>query len=239
MPGGLQRGAKRPKPRPEELIDKINALPRAAFFDRFFASPSKLLRHRDYEISLKPVTELSDAEFTTCFKLIETTSAADYKNSPRGWHPKDKQREMREDNMQYLLVRKSSRTDSVHDGVHARNGDSMEPTKKGPEDEVVAFLAFMFTIEDDYPVIYIYEIHLAEEHRGSGLGRHLMHIVEHCATEGAVEKVMLTCFRCNTVALAFYQKLGFGEDEFSPPAKRLRGGKIKLPPYLIMSKSVG
>ncbi|OMP81679.1 putative N-acetyltransferase [Diplodia seriata] len=238
MPGGLRQGVKRPKPRPEDLIDKINALPRPAFFDRFFPSPSKLLQYRDYDISLKPVADLDDDELMACFRLIETTSAADYRNSPRGWHPKSKQREMREDHMQYLLVRKPSRVDSAHADAPARDA---VPTKSKDEklaNQIIAFLAFMFTIEDDYPVIYIYEIHLAEGHRGTGLGRHLMHIVDLCATEGAVDKVMLTCFRSNAVALAFYEKLGFGEDEFSPPAKRLRGGKIKVPSYLIMSKSV-
>ncbi|OJD33751.1 fad binding domain-containing protein [Diplodia corticola] len=214
MPGGLLQGVKRPKAQPEELIDSINALPRPAFSARFFPPRSKLLQHGDYHVSPRPVADLDHDELMACFSLIETTSAADYKKSPRGWHPNAKQREMREDNMHYLLVRKAALG------------------------EIVAFLSFMFTIEDDYPVVYIYEIHLAEEHRGAGLGKHLMRIVDLCAAEGAVDKVMLTCFRSNAVALAFYERLGFGEDEFSPPAKRLRGGKIKVPPYLIMSKSV-
>ncbi|KAK8184142.1 acyl-CoA N-acyltransferase [Phyllosticta citribraziliensis] len=150
----------------------------------------------------------------TCFDLIEKTSLADYKASERGWNSKQKLAEMQEDNMQYLLVRK--RLDSSFAG----------------------FVSFMFTIEDDYPVVYIYEIHLDDSHRGCGLGGHLMNAVERCAQEGKVEKVMLTCFRKNTTALAFYTKLGFSEDEFSPPPKRLRGGKIKYPSYMIMSKSL-
>ncbi|KAH7059013.1 acyl-CoA N-acyltransferase [Macrophomina phaseolina] len=223
MAAGALKRPRRPKTDPETLIDRINALSPAAFAQRFFPPSSTLLRYRDYEITLKSVTTIADGDFSSCFKLVESTSAADYKSSSRGWRPKDKLREMREDHMRYLLVReKPSELDTSTVG-----------------NDIVAFCSFMFTIEDDYPVVYIYEIHLAESHRRSGLGRHLMRIVEHCATEGAVDKAMLTCFRCNTLAMAFYTKLGYEEDEFSPPAKRLRGGKIKLPSYLIMSKRVG
>lgn len=241
MPIGLFKRPRRPKTKPEELIDTINALSPSAFLDRFFPPSSSLFQYRDYNITLKPVTALSEDEFMACFKLIESTSAADYKTSSRGWHPKDKQREMREDHMQYLLVRKAptSRVDSANEVSDVLETSSSKPLENGAEDDIFAFLAYMFTIEDEYPVVYIYEIHLVEAHRGGGLGKHLMRIVDHCASEGAVEKVMLTCFRCNTAAMAFYTKLGFGEDEFSPPAKRLRGGKIKMPSYMIMSKSVG
>lgn len=225
MPGGLLKRPRSPKTDPEETVDKINALSPSAFLNRFLPPSSSLLQHRDYKIALKPVTALDGDDFMACFRLIESTSAADYKNSSRGWHPKKKQLEMKEDNMQYLLIRTEGK------GCEAG-------TQTDTEHEIVAFLSFMFTIEDDHPVVYIYEIHLGEAHRGSGLGRHLMRIVEHCARNGAMEKIMLTCFRCNTAAMAFYTKLGYGEDEFSPPAKRLRGGKIKLPSYMIMSKSV-
>ncbi|KAK7557835.1 acyl-CoA N-acyltransferase [Phyllosticta citricarpa] len=161
---------------------------------------------------------MSKADLTSCFDLIENTSLEDYKTSERGWKPKQKLAEMQEDNMQYLLS-------ECHRQFHEDN-------------ELAGFVSFMFTIEDDYPVVYIYEIHLGDSHRGCGLGRHLMNTVERCAKEGMVDKVMLTCFRKNSTALAFYTKLGFGEDEFSPTPKRLRGGKIKYPSYMIMSKSL-
>jgi RimJ/RimL family protein N-acetyltransferase len=51
-------------------------------------------------------------------------------------------------------------------------------------------------------------------------------------------KVMLTCFVSNVRGLAFYQKLGFEEDEYSPPPKMLRNGTKIASNYVILSKKV-
>lgn len=52
------------------------------------------------------------------------------------------------------------------------------------------------------------------------------------------KKVMLTCFTSNVNGLAFYKKLGFEEDEYSPEAKILRNGTRIESDYVILSKSV-
>ncbi len=51
-------------------------------------------------------------------------------------------------------------------------------------------------------------------------------------------KVMLTCFLSNIRGVAFYQKLGYAKDEFSPPPKILRNGTKVEGDYVILSKSV-
>ena len=51
-----------------------------------------------------------------------------------------------------------------------------------------------------------------------------------------VTKVMLTCFLANRRALDFYTRLGFEKDGISPEPRRLRGGKIFTPDYVILSK---
>ncbi|KAK7525463.1 GNAT family acetyltransferase Nat4 [Phyllosticta citriasiana] len=235
----LKRKAKQPEEN-EEVIEKINSLSPTEFHDRFFGT-SSLLCFRDYDLTLKAIRNMSKADLTSCFDLIGNTSLEDYETSERGWNPKQKLAEMQEDNMQYLLVRKRM-NDSNPSDDHLKTSSEDSKTechRQFHEDnELAGFVSFMFTIEDDYPVVYIYEIHLGDSHRGCGLGRHLMNTVERCAKEGMVDKVMLTCFRKNSTALAFYTKLGFGEDEFSPTPKRLRGGKIKYPSYMIMSKSL-
>ena len=53
-----------------------------------------------------------------------------------------------------------------------------------------------------------------------------------------VDKVMLTCFLRNERALAFYRKMGFEKDEISPGPRTLRGGRVFVPDYVIMSKEV-
>ena len=52
----------------------------------------------------------------------------------------------------------------------------------------------------------------------------------------SVEKVMLTCFLSNAHGLKFYEKMGFSKDAFSPGDRRLRGGKVLTPDYVILSR---
>ena len=54
-----------------------------------------------------------------------------------------------------------------------------------------------------------------------------------------VNKVMLTCFLCNTKGLEFYKRIGFEKDEISPEPRKLRFGKVFEPDYVILSKVVG
>lgn len=96
----------------------------------------------------------------------------------------------------------------------------------------------MLTVEDDYPVIYIYEIHLSSSVRRCGLGKYLMRLVEDIGFRAGVAKAMLTVFTSNTRAEAFYKNLGYAVDEFSPRPRKLRGGGTKGPDYIIMSKAL-
>ena len=99
-------------------------------------------------------------------------------------------------------------------------------------------MSFMLTYEDDHEVIYCYEIHLAPSLRRCGLGRHLMGIMEDVGRAVRVEKLMLTVFVANTGGMDFYHRLGYATDEFSPGPRKLRGGRVQLPSYTILSKSL-
>jgi hypothetical protein len=89
----------------------------------------------EYEVTLSTAQALSDADFESCFRLIETTSSEDYKKSKDGWKPRSKRKEMKLLDLKYFLIKK--------------------------ENQVLGFVSFMPTYEDDYPVIYCYEIHLS------------------------------------------------------------------------------
>eukprot|EP00892_Ulva_mutabilis_P005871 jgi/Ulvmu1/3656/UM017_0070.1 len=67
-----------------------------------------------------------------------------------------------------------------------------------------------------YAVAYVYELQLAKEAQGNGLGTYLMSLVESEASRFGMHKVMLTCFTSNTAAQRLYQKLGYSKDETSP-----------------------
>lgn len=127
--------------------------------------------------------------------------------------------------MRYLLVRRYPLSKQL---VEA--GDSPSP--------VLGFLSFMITLDDDYeyPVLYIYEIHLSSEFRSCGLGAHLMQIAEHIGRGVGVTKTMLTVFASNKAAERFYRRLEYSKDEISPEPRILRNGLVKPVDYMIMSK---
>lgn len=100
------------------------------------------------------------------------------------------------------------------------------------------FMSFMLTYEDGIEVIYLYEIHLQPEHRGKGLGKCLVGHMEEVGRKAGVKKAMLTVFKANQAGMAFYERLGYEEDEYSPRPRKLRGGVFKEPDYIILSKSL-
>lgn len=95
-----------------------------------------------YSISLEASSSLHKDDFEACFNLIELTSSEDYKRSVDGWKPKNKRKEMKLLDLKYLLAKNDS------------------------TGNVEGFLSFMPTYEDDFPVLYIYEIHLAPSLQG-------------------------------------------------------------------------
>lgn len=150
-----------------------------------------------------------------CFHLVESTSAEDYRKSGQGWSPLKKKKEMQLPDLKYLVLRASQSL------------------------LVLGFISFMVTYEDGYEVLYVYEIHLVPNFQGKGLGRRLMEVAEHVGRKVGLEKVMLTVFRSNTMAVGMYEKLGYAVDEYSPQPRRLRNGGFKESSYVILSKSLG
>lgn len=178
---------------------------------------------RGFHIDFVTSSELTDNELHECYNIIKSTSRKDYESSSFGWHPKRKKREMKEDDMRYLLVRSSANRQSESTG----------------QEPIQAFLSFMLTHDStpSVPVLYIYEIHLQKQLRRVGLGAYLMEIVEGIAEKIGVSKLMLTCFVSNGTAHSFYEKRGYGTDVSSPEDRITRDKTVK-PDYLIMSKDV-
>jgi GNAT superfamily N-acetyltransferase len=207
----------------EEDINKINAMEPADFRKHYITTKSLHYSTRrtgdakEFIIIFQSADKITKIELDSCFRLIESTSRPDYESSSWGWHPKRKKREMKENEMRYLLVRSA--------------GDEGNP--------VLGFLSFMLTHDStpSVPVLYIYEIHLSRALQGLGLGAHLMDLAEKIAENVAVEKVMLTCFLSNENAHSFYKKRGYVADVCSPEDRRTRN-KVVKPDYVIMSKDV-
>ncbi|KAF4963942.1 hypothetical protein FSARC_8077 [Fusarium sarcochroum] len=165
-----------------------------------------------FTLSLVRPTAMSAEDLEACYNLVDETSGADYRNSSLGWHAAVKKKEMRSPDLRYILV---------------KDGD----------DSIRGFTSFMPTFENHEPVVYCYEIHLKTELQGTGLGKKLMgYFMDVAENIPTVEKAMLTCFVSNKAALKFYEKLGFTKDDYSPRERKLRGGKVVIPDYVILSR---
>ncbi|KAF2793108.1 acyl-CoA N-acyltransferase [Melanomma pulvis-pyrius CBS 109.77] len=178
----------------------------------------------------KSKVALGEPFLDDCLDIIESTSGADYKASSIGWHPTEKMKEMKDKAMMYLLVR------SANTEVASESDKELPDPQK-----ILGFLSFMFTNDDpphaEREVVYIYELHLIEQLRGCGLGKHLIKIAERAARETGISKTMLTVFSSNKVARNLYKKLGYVKDECSPADREIRGRVIEAD-YVIMGKGL-
>ncbi|KAI5371040.1 putative GNAT domain, acyl-CoA N-acyltransferase, N-alpha-acetyltransferase 40 [Septoria linicola] len=200
------------------IIEAANALSSFEFMDRYWnwdADEDATLKRFNCTIFCEYVEKLPEHMLQACFDLIEQTSRHDYEPSSFGWHPKRKMKEMKEKEMRYTILT----------NMHTR--------------EVMGFVSFMLTHDSTpaVPVLYVYEIHLNASLRGSGIGKNLMTLVEDMAKKVGVDKVMLTCFKSNHKARAFYERLGYGVDVCSPEDRKTRKKVVKTD-YVIMSKDV-
>ncbi|MCJ1312761.1 hypothetical protein MMC25_006437 [Agyrium rufum] len=168
-----------------------------------------------YAIQFENTTTIKKPDLDACFDLIAQSSKEDYTASSVRWSPSKKRKEMRLPDLRYVLVKKDH---------------NLKPE---------AFLSFMLTYEDGHEVIYCYEIHLMSSLQRTGLGKHLMGVMEDAGRRVGVEKAMLTVFISNQNAIAFYNHLGYGVDPFSPEPRTLRNGMVKEPDYVILSKPLG
>jgi ribosomal protein S18 acetylase RimI-like enzyme len=134
---------------------------------------------------------------------------------------------MLEPEMKYLLVRRKGTEPTIERRKDCGDLDT----------SVLGFLSFMVDYDSSpsVPVLYIYEIHLAETLRGLGLGNHLMHVADLLAQNMGLAKVMLTCFLCNKKAYNFYADHGFLKDACSPDDRKTRN-KVVAVDYAILSK---
>ncbi|KAK0516464.1 hypothetical protein JMJ35_001067 [Cladonia borealis] len=205
-------------------IETFNALPLAEYRKKFWPHNTTFTHTRKdvsgtYSLSLESSSTLSNHDFRACFNLIAITSSGDYEGSSLGWSAAKKWKEMRLPDLRYIVL-KQEKDDKGRDGIS----------------EVEGFLSFMLTYEDGYEVIYCYEIHLSPQLQGTGLGKMLMAMMKEVGKKARVEKAMLTVFKANKAAMRFYERLGYEEDEYSPRPRKLRGGVVKEPDYMILSK---
>lgn len=223
----VKRSKRTRKPKEKGLIERINALTLAQFYDQFFplSTAGRLESSTNLRITLSTWKEMPSTLRETCINLLELTSRDHYHSSEKGWSRAKKLKEMGHPAMKYLLL-------------HPVNAAPLvgEEGKLVGIEQTDGFLSFMVTEEDRHEVIYCYELHLQPDLQGKGVGRRMMEVMEMIGSRIGVDKAMLTVFRSNDRAVKAYVSWGYGLDEFSPGPRKLRDGTVKEPSYVILSK---
>jgi ribosomal protein S18 acetylase RimI-like enzyme len=80
----------------------------------------------------------------------------------------------------------------------------------------VGFVHMRFEIETGQTRTYIFEFQIEPEFQRKGLGKFLLQTVEFITLKRGIESVMLTVFRINTAAMAFYGANHYKLHEMSP-----------------------
>lgn len=113
-----------------------------------------------------------------------------------GWSDKNKRTELFEDHSRYLIAKDES-------------------------DKPIGFIHIRFEFELKETTLYVYELQIEDEYQRKGLGLFFMQAAEFIALKKKMESVMLTVFKENLPARAFYQKLHyklhFSSPELSDP----------------------
>jgi ribosomal protein S18 acetylase RimI-like enzyme len=253
-----------PKPKPlaphEAHLRRLNSLSPKDFLSKYVPSEKLSFCSRkrpgaNYRLDYYNVEELPKEDMEKCFALLIQTSKEDYAPSTRGWHPKKKRKEMKEDNMRYLIVRKQASDIKVQEQADTSTTTSSMASPQrtaSSQDSGIALahesrdlddFGFMsYQLDDDWtvhsddniPVLYIYEIHLGQNLRGIGIGKHLMGLATHISYATSMDKVELTVFTSNVDAELFYRSLGFETDETSFTTVK-KGSKMIKTDWLILS----
>uniref|UniRef100_A0A0E0PLW9 N-alpha-acetyltransferase 40 n=2 Tax=Oryza rufipogon TaxID=4529 RepID=A0A0E0PLW9_ORYRU len=141
---------------------------------------------------------------------------------------KVKRREMVAPEARYIFVRQSSNAITTQNIM--KQDSRLEFTHEAcNEDRLIGFVHYRFVLEEDVPVVYVYELQMESSAQGKGLGKFLMELVELIACkhggssdfdsvymQSQMGAVMLTVQKANNLAMAFYKKLRYVISSTSP-----------------------
>ncbi|KAG8682883.1 hypothetical protein FRC11_014233 [Ceratobasidium sp. 423] len=186
---------------PKTLAKKANGTSTEtlqALFDKHLPAPSKSTKGRKEDLTWSvydgPTLGVDATLKVQVWDLFAENMEDLYKEAKDPhikWNPKEKKEE---------LFNELSRLVVVQDD----------------QGDVQAFSMFRFEAEKNYYgkmefLIYLYEIQVAEGLRGTGICRRTFTALESIAREFQAQLIMLTCFKCNTQALAIYEHFGYQE----------------------------
>lgn len=161
----------------------------------------------DLKVEYKNISDLLPEETKKVFDLLKTNMETIYENSDWGWQDNSKLEELTQEDARFLIVRDST-------------------------DNIVGFSHFQFDMENNYPILYCYELQVESAIQRKGVGKHLMSILTLIAYKFKMVKILLTVFKNNSAGMNFYRNsLRFGRDESCPYDEEEKC-------YLILRKSI-
>ncbi|KAL4196063.1 hypothetical protein AMTRI_Chr04g244160 [Amborella trichopoda] len=101
--------------------------------------------------------------------------------------------------------------------ITLRDGEKEAPIWNGDGDPIVGFVHYRFVVEEEMPVLYVFELQLEPSIQGRSLGKFLMQLIELIARKNQMGAVMLTVQKSNLSAMNFYRnKMRFSISSTSP-----------------------
>jgi ribosomal protein S18 acetylase RimI-like enzyme len=166
--------------------------------------------------------------------LFEKNMGDLYRKSSWGLNMEEKKAEMTHNRARFLVLLDSEKHAQKLGGQTTTNDACEEGTCDS--DDLIGYCHYRFELDDeDSPsqaVLYVYELEIKSKFHHQGLGHHLMKVTESMAQTANISKVMLTVFRANGAAMAFYRSMGYSVDESSPSKHGI------FTDYEILSKEV-
>ncbi|XP_077230565.1 uncharacterized protein LOC143863694 isoform X2 [Tasmannia lanceolata] len=127
-----------------------------------------------------------------------------------------KRREMIAPEARYIFVRESSSA-SINEISSRTEGKTNCSHWMGDGNPIVGFVQYRFIVEEEIPVVYVYELQLDLCVQRRGLGKFLMQLIELIARKNHMGAVMLTVQKSNLSAMNFYiSKLRYTISTISP-----------------------
>ncbi|KAL1834723.1 uncharacterized protein LOC108210927 isoform X1 [Daucus carota subsp. sativus] len=150
---------------------------------------------------------------------------------------KSKRKEMVSPEARYIFIYETANSDpnQMSESVGGRGSQTV---CANDTETIVGFVHFRFTLEEEVPVLYVYELQLEPHVQGKGLGNFLMQLIELIACENRMSAVVLTVQKENLLAMNFYlSKLRYTISSISPSRVNQLTGPEKS--YEILCKVFG
>ncbi|GAA5904297.1 hypothetical protein JCM6882_003189 [Rhodosporidiobolus microsporus] len=155
-------------------------------------------------LAVHTAKSLPSPEQAWAWELFEQNMKALYEASEDGYDPAEKRKELFHADSRFLVLYSGS-----------------APT---PQEKPLGYCIFRFDTEETASedddelcdVAYCYELQVDPSARRLGAGKTLMDALERLGKACKMDKTMLTVFKANTEAIAFYKSVGFDTDEIDP-----------------------